>query len=229
MLLAAALVALAAAAPLPVADGRPADCERNRGWIPLAEIPHVVRQGERVPVAYTRTHGPDGRYPFSPQCLREWRISDSRVTMSDDRRTIIVPADIPAGTEIRISAAYDDSREVRIGFVVLGRDARTLAGSWSEVGRENCAGDRIAELLFSTSGRYSFTRPRDMVETMTSGAGHYRWDPATNVLEMGDGDRVHWRGKAVREGGALVIEGINLTGFQNGPDLPPCRITLRGG
>lgn len=204
---------------------RATDCQRNRGWIPLAGVPLIVRQGERVPVRYSRTHGPDGQYPFSPECLRNWTISNPRVKMSPDHGTIIVPPDLPAGTEVTITAAYDKARTVRLRFHVLGRDEPTLAGTWSESERENCEGRRIAELVFSVEGDFSFTVPEQMVESMVTGSGRYRWDPGTGALDMGG----LWQGKAKRTGHSLVIEGINLTGFQNGPDLPTCRITLSGG
>lgn len=210
-------------------DVRADDCQRGQGWIPRLELPLTIRQGDRVPVRYGRTHGPDGTYPLSPKCLRNWKISDPRVKLTKDRLTILVPPDLPPGTEVTILADYDDGHGAAVGFQVIARDAPTLAGTWRETAREGCEGRRIAEMVFSTAGRFSYTVPEQMVETMVTGAGDYRWDAATGALAMGSAPNFPWRGTARRAGGTLVLEGINPTGFQLGETMPLCRITFSGG
>jgi len=203
------------------------ECDRIASHPSGAGLPReVIRPGDKVAISFQWLDGPFGTKDIPRECITRLEVSGPAELLRDGSVRIL--DDARSGDELVVSMRIG-TKERRQTFPITGRDEQTLAGVWRESRRENCEGRRIAELVFTLSGAFSYTVPEQMVETMVTGSGRYRWDPATGALDMGGEDRFYWHGRAVRTPDGLVIEGINPTGFQNGPDMPVCRIILSGG
>jgi hypothetical protein len=155
--------------------------------------------------------------------------------VSRDRTKINIGDDAVAGQIYWVRASLH-GRKFEATFRVTGRDEQVLVGKWSQTEAAGCGngGRRVAELVFSQDGRYSYTFPDMMVETMTSGSGKYKWDAAGHALDL-DGNVA----KATLNGDTLMIEGYvfdptppEIIGIEPGTDraiLAPqqiCRLTF---
>ena len=163
----------------------------------------ITRPGDTIELAARWRDGPFGVKELPLACLKNWRVDARQATLAKDRRTLRFAEDLPAGAVVSISATL--GKDVIEGsFRITGHDEKVLYGTWSEASSTGCGKDarRVAELVFSQRGGYSFTFPDMMVETMTSGAGRYRFDADAGTLEL-DGDKF----AATLDGNTLTLAG----------------------
>jgi hypothetical protein len=205
-----------------------ADCRHIGRHAYIRVAPLVARPGDRMTLSFVYRDGPDGEKAVPLQCLQQLRVK-GRAALERER-VVRITGDAASGDKVRVVARIGDS-EVLADITVTGRDEQVLAGQWSQASAEHCYGRRLAELIFTADGRYSYTFPEQAFETMVSGTGSYRWDPATGALALGN-----YKGIARRDGGTLTIEGIDIEGVppvyppgEAPPDAGPCRIVLTGG
>jgi hypothetical protein len=185
----------------------------------------VVRPGDVVTMQPSYRDGPDGEKETPRRCVTRVKVSGAGRLARDG--TIHVDPDAPAGAIIRVSMRIGDAR-VETGITVVGTNQQVLAGTWHPVSQENCYGRPLGELVLTSDGRYIFTFAEQMIETMTSGSGTYRWEPVSGRIEL-DGTRT---ATAHLDGNGLTLEGLSFEGFApvmepGAPPLPPCRIVLR--
>jgi len=163
-------------------------------------------------------------------CLADWRTSDPAVTLSPDRRSLIIGAGATPGQTVTVSAAIG-SRRVGTSVRIVGRDEVVLTGFWSQKSVE-CTGDRqpiepVRELHFDDKGGYSVTFIP--FETYKDYWGDFTLNAATGDLAMTyeggnrGGADLDLSGKARLEpGGDLVLEDVYL-GDRQGPSDGACR------
>ena len=204
------------------------DCRHVGRHAYIRYAPVVARPGDRLTLSFEYRDGPDGAKPVPLRCVEKLRVR-GRAAL-ERNYAVRITNDAAAGSTVRVAVLIGGVERVA-DIVVTGRDEQVLTGSWSQRSAEHCFGRELAELTFSTDGGYSFTFPEQMVETMTSGSGRYRWDPATGALQMGN-----YSGVARRDGNMLTIEGIDVLAVPPPPEPgvapkapPPCRIVLTGG
>lgn len=183
----------------------------------------VLRPGDDVGIDYVYRDGPDGEKAIPGRCISALTVKGPARLRG--RTRIAVRPDAKAGEEIILSMRIGGlpySRTVK----VTGREQQVLTGRWGVVESRNCQARLPAEIRFYDNGGYDFTFPDAMIETMTSGGGAFRWDPATGALSLGG----YWQGTARFEGKRLVIEGIEFDlprpPMPGAPTPPPCRIVL---
>jgi len=208
-----------------------ADCRHIGSHAGIRFVPAVARPGDRLSREYWYRDGPDGEKPVPRQCVEKMRVKGDAAVIS--KGGIRITGDAKAGSVVT-AVALIGGREVSANLTVVGRGQPVLTGKWRQISAEHCHGRRLAELIFTTEGTYSFTFPDRMIETMTSGGGSYRWDPASGRIDLGHG----WVGLARRSGSALTIDGVDFDPRALPPPLPPgtasppravCRIVLTGG
>jgi hypothetical protein len=192
----------------------------------------AVRQGDTVTLTPMRVERPGMPLtPFPEDCVTNWKIEGQGAAFTKDHRVRVRTKAVP-GTVIRVTARYGD-RTLSTSFTVLGAGQATLAGRYRVVSQEQCNGGDLAEMNFTAEGYYTYTRSRDMVETMVSGSGNYRWDPVTGKFELVHDGRVWQAGKAVHRDGQVLLDNIDPGGFMRDPperfEARVCRITLGGG
>jgi hypothetical protein len=163
----------------------------------------VTRPGDTIELAARWRDGPFGVKEIPLACLKKWQVDPKQAVLSSDRRTLRFADDVPAGSSVSVSAMFGKS-VIRGSFKITGRDEQVLYGTWSEASSTGCGtgARRVAELVFSQRGGYSFTFPDMMVETMTSGGGRYRFDADAGTLEL-DGDKF----AATLDGAMLTLAG----------------------
>ena len=205
------------------AAGEP-DCRHIGGSLKAALLdPEVLRPGDEVNIAYRYRDGPDGEKVIPPQCITRLALKGPARLRSAEKLRIDRKA--KAGEAITLSMRIGGlpySRTVK----VTGADQQLLTGTWRMIESRNCPSRLPAEIRFYDDGGYDFTFPEAMVETMTSGRGEFRWDPASGALSLGG----NWRGTARFEGKRIVMEGlwfdILRMPMRGEPVPPPCRIVL---
>lgn len=212
-----ALLALLGAAAGP-------SCEHIGSSLVGAEIsPEVIRPGTRVKVHLSYRDGPDGAKDIPRRCVKALRVTGpARLTREGD---IEIADEARSGDRVTLSmriGANPTSRTLKI----TGRDEQVLVGTWHPVSSQDCRGRIPAEVIFADDGSYVFTFADQMVETMVSGGGTYRWDSETGALTMS------WspgQTTARFDGDRLVLEGVEFEPAPpppGEPAPPPCRIVL---
>jgi hypothetical protein len=213
----AILLALAAPAP---------DCRHIGGSMTYVRFSRdVVRPGDMLEVALSYRDGPDGEKDTPRRCVTQVKVAGPARLARDG--TIRVDPKAAPGSVITVSMRIGGARVVA-PITVVGASQQVLTGTWHPVSTENCDGRPLGELIFTSDGRYVFTLAEQMVESMTSGSGTYRWDPSTGRLDLD-----HTRTATARlDDGGLTLEGLWFDSFPpvpvpGAPPPPPCRIVLR--
>lgn len=213
------MAAAAAAAPGP-------DCAHigeSANW--FRTTPEVARPGDVVTLDHRYSDGPYGDKPVPAVCIRKIAVTGPARVARDGTLRIDPRAAAGSVVEVRTRIGRADRSQ---RFTIVGRNQQVLTGTWHLESAEHCR-RAPAEFVFSTEGRYSYTFAEQMVETMTSGGGAYRWDSASGVLDLGNGRPPV---QARREGARLVIEGLDFDVVPSppfGPAPPPCILKLRNG
>ena len=115
-------------------------------------------------------------------CLSDWRVSNPRaVTLAEDRKSIAIAPDAPAGEAVTISyMAAGKRREAQIRIVA--KDAVVLTGTRSQQAIERCRAEAVQELVFSDDGHFSVTfHP---FETYKDYWGSYSFEAASAKLTL---------------------------------------------
>lgn len=184
----------------------------------------VVRPGERVGVHLYWRDGPFGNKDVPRRCVKKLRVAGPA--------RLAKGGAIEIGTEAKSGDIVTLSMEIggtpaRRAIKITGRDEQVLTGKWRPLASEHCQGRLPAEIVFDDDGRYTFTFPEQMVETMISGGGTYSWDQTSGALTMSwsPGART-----ARFEGDKLLLEGVEFEmpppPPPGEPAPPPCRLVL---
>lgn len=202
-----------------------ADCRHIGSSLVGAEIsPRVIRPGGHVDVYLYYRDGPDGPKDIPRRCVKELRVTGPARLASDG--DIEISDDAKSGDQVVLSMRIGGAPVSRT-LAITGRDEQVLVGKWAPIASERCQGRLPAEIIFDDDGRYTFTFPEQMVETMISGGGTYRWEPATGALTMSGSPGA---ARARFEGDRLVLEGVEFDmpppPPPGEPAPPPCRLVL---
>lgn len=213
-------------------------CEHVGGALTyLATEPPTARQGATIKIRPVYRDGPDGEKDVPERCLKKWKVDGKGLRFDRKRRTVTIAPDAAPGSMPTLTVVIG-GRDIGTRFKVIGANEAVLTGTWHPRSQANCGRPELGEIVFGDNGRYVFTFREQMVETMTSGSGSYRWNSATGVLELGDGEGAAFvarrTGIARLEGGRLVTEGIDFgypepippapPGEPQPPAPPPCRM-----
>lgn len=199
--------------------------------------PAVPRQGDTVELIpmFVEFHG----MPLAPvpsECATDWKVEGEGAKLQRDGTLQISASTVP-GSEIKFSAQIGGSQGGR-GYgslKVIGAEQKVLSGKFGIAERGICVGN-AAEIAFSASGYYTYTRPEDMFETKVSGSGQYTWDePSGRLVLFHDDGRVYQRGTARWVDSRLVLDDIDPGGpmIADDPSIdasgPHCHLVLAGG
>lgn len=202
----------------------------------LALTPEISRQGATLAVSALSAGGEQdtwgGRVPL--RCLKRWTVSDPKVaTLSADHASLVIAADAPPGTEVRLSARLG-GQEVVKSFTVVARDAVVLTGFWKEVGDADCpvGNPSIMELHFLPDGKFELTwQP---FERYVDYWGDYSFDPASGaiVFKPTGGNHVpkdaDWEGlTTVGADGLLRFSDLFFGSPSHGPRPPTACIVFK--
>ena len=238
LLAAAAAAVPAQRAPRPPEPPVWPTCEHVGGALTyLATEPRVARQGATIAVRPVYRDGPDGEKDVPERCLKKWKVEGEGIRFDRKRRTVEIASDAAPGSTPALSVMIG-GQKIGTRFRIVGINETVLTGKWHPTRLVNCGRPELGEIEFGDTDRYVFTFREQMIETMTSGSGNYRWDSATGALELGFLDKgsfvARQKGTAQMIGGRLVIEGIDFgdrpppypapPGEPQPPPLPPCRM-----
>lgn len=205
----------------------------------------LVRAGDTVRIKPMVNHAWFGNEEVRWDCFDRWAVSDPKLARLDATRgALIIAADAPADSIVTVTAAFRPTEIIpamprRAELKIVARKAQVLTGRWTEMGRENCVGESVDELIFRPGGGYSFTFSSMMIETMTSGGGAFSWNPVDGRLTLGSWTGVARLGRrpasTAEEFDMLVVSGIDFTPrspLPPGPDgmsppQRPCMLTFR--
>ncbi|RYD54267.1 MAG: hypothetical protein EOP60_08045 [Sphingomonadales bacterium] len=216
--------------PILLLAASPSDCTEFQGiGYAAGYTPSVARQGETielVPMSVRFHGGPTEPVPL--ECATDWEVKGEGVKLLPGGK-IKIRADAVPGTQINYSGHIGGKGGGRGygAFTIIGAQQKVLSGTFIVRTQQRCHTPKIAEMRFSSNGFYTYTLPADMVESMVSGSGTYRWDGDTGKIELGGTSEPF---EALKTGtakwvdGTLVLEGIDPAGSS-----ASCQITLGGG
>lgn len=184
----------------------------------------VIRPGNRVGVRLYWVDGPFGSKDVPLRCVKKLRVAGPAQLTRDGK--VAIASEAKSGDVVTLSMQIGGTPARRM-IRITGRDEQVLTGKWRPRSSEHCRGRLPAEIVFGDDGRYSFTFPEQMVETMISGGGTYSWNQASGALTMSWSPDAH---TARFEGERLVLTGVEFDlpppPPPGAPAPPPCRLVL---
>jgi hypothetical protein len=184
MMIVELLLATAAPATPPKDPPPPPYCDQIESmpnWPAMSDW--VYRPGARLPFKMMWRDGPFGEKEVPKRCMTKPKVTGAATLEKDG--VVRVKETAQGGEEFSISLKIDGKPQVYT-YKVTGADEQVLFGKWHPRSNQSCRGRIPGEIVFGTAGRYSYTFPEQMIETMTSGGGRYRWDQATRELLPGE-------------------------------------------
>lgn len=221
-------------AAVAVAAQEPADCtDIDRASIAVATQP--ARQGASLRLyASTGLHGMNA---LDASCLTDWKTSDPAISVSPDRKVVLISPKARPGTLATVSARLGE-RRLETRFRVVGATEPSLVGFWSQQTVDCGAGAQpeqpLRELRFDPVGGFSVTFVP--FETYKDYWGEARFEAASGRLAMtvekanrSSLGAVDLEGEAQLDGpDRLILQGVYFGGLPTPPSAS-CRYVFSRG